>query len=295
VAPKSKARKNRVSQQVPRQLLTRSPAKRQEGVELRGIDFASFVALHSPLRFPPPIDEHHDGVVRDWKLLQRLFELQDPRSFATLTEPVPDDAKRTLRRFVANATRLAQATLLRMGARLTVQPPGIQSAEKIELEAPPRELLTSWAVDFRQCYGAGEAAGFRKAFSVLWRLSELEHDAARELRLIELRAWGNAEATMKGNSLDQLAIDLHARRHKWPEPPQNMDPAPPETTIAEYLHGEYLHSDAAKAAIVESRSADKFLDALHRYHFIEATIGLAHVYIGFSVATQRALGERRNP
>lgn len=162
-------------------------------------------------------------------------------------------------------------------------------SEEIAFDTPSREAVTSWAADFRRCYGLKEQAGFRKTSDLLWIQASTELDGTRDERLTELARWRTAEHALHGRSLAQVVLDQFGRNQGWKDPPPNLDADASETTISEYLNGEYLHSDAAEATKVEMRLSDKFENARYRFHFLRSTVGLAHVYIGFSVLARRAI------
>jgi hypothetical protein len=66
------------------------------------------------------------------------------------------------------------------------------------------------------------------------------------------------------------------------------DQRPPEQSISHYFYGDHIHWGDS-AAVVEQNRESAFTDAWERLAFLNATAGLAHLYVGFAVVAEAAL------
>jgi hypothetical protein len=259
-------------------------------IQIQAVDFASYVAMHLPLHFAPPLMDRvseHAGMVQAWKFLQFAFDLNDPSRIPPFQISLTPEEAKSVDRYIANAQILRRATVLREGAKVTVSVHPGGSGEDVVFEAPSHDALTSWAVDFRRCYAVQEAVGFRKVHGILLRHAQTHTDPDREARLDQLAAWRRAENALHGNTLENIAVARYADQQGWHGAAQKIGPnEPPEVLIGEYLHGQYLHNEPNKADIVEARGNVEFLDAWYRYHFLMVTTDLAYLYTGFAALAQ---------
>ena len=62
----------------------------------------------------------------------------------------------------------------------------------------------------------------------------------------------------------------------------------PVQVISAYQYGDLIHWDDDSKLVAVAN--DPLLHARRRIDFLEAVVGLAHVYLGFSLVVQAALG-----
>jgi hypothetical protein len=260
---------------------------------LTAINIQQWIFENVPLRFAPPRrEEGSDPAAFDywWSHLQYAFEdLRDPTAFPPFSDGAFNDAeRRTLNRFVVTARDLARSTVINGQVSMT----GRYQADRVleaETQLPPRDAISGFAAIFRQVYSPEEPASFAKVMALLMNAARETADGNADERLTLLRSWGRAVGVLRNKTLELLLLERLAKEGKWPRLTDEDQALPrtPEQLISDYYYGDHIHW-ADKAALVEQREQLPFLDAWHRFTFIESAIALSHLYIGFSVLIEAA-------
>jgi len=157
---------------------------------------------------------------------------------------------------------------------------------------PPRtgsnEIARGFTTLFRQ-FDADEAASFNQVQRILRAASENASDEHQAERLEQLTAWGRARSRLRGENLKvRLGQKLRDQGRMTSGIPGEGGMSP-VTLISVYQYGDLIHW-TDKRSIIEAVASDPFQHAWQRLAFLEAVTGLAHLYIGFSLAVGAAVG-----
>jgi hypothetical protein len=238
------------------------------------------------LRFPPPMIElarDRSGFEFCWSQIQFAFDLSDPRSFRAFPDPFIEAELAVLRRYLKQARELAGSAVLNAGdagMHVTLTPDGV---EEVETTWPPTDSIVGFATMFRQFYADDEEASFNAAQAILFPAAQAEVDDETN-RVEELRRWGRAVGISKEKSIDRSAHEALAAVGMMPPLEGNYpDRDKPARVISQYFYGDYVHWSSKKghSETVARREQSPFDDASYRYEFLKATIGLAHLYLGY--------------
>lgn len=261
------------------------------------IQAVSFEALimDRPLRFDPPLAEASDapGAFEYWwKLLQYVFELGDPRSFPALTSTFDTTDLLAIRRYIAAGRELAESTILADGGSMTIHIEGPTGPETIESSFAKNEAQRAFAVLFRQFYSTDESASFKRVQNILNKAAR-RTSAVDDANLASLAAWNRAHQRLLGTTLKLLVYPKIFAEHGWTAPecfPEDHEPTPQEL-ISAFSYGDLIHWGEKRDAF-NAWQADPYKGPAFRLAFLAAATGLSHLYIGFSLLSQGALGEQ---
>lgn len=251
-----------------------------------------------PLRFEPPlIDRAPDpeGFRFWWSQLEAIFEINDPRNFPSLPEVMAGDERAIVDRFIEKAEELATSTALNFDGGIEVSISDDDGSETVTTNLPAPDVVAGFAALFRQFYATDERASFKAVSGILMRRAKEASDERAEERREELRRWGKAQGKLRMFSVERLAHEKLIDEGKFP-PIEEVrtggypDPENPQQVISTFFYGEHLHWSEDKAAILVERERDAFEDARSKLFFLQASAGLAHLYIGYSVLARSALG-----
>jgi hypothetical protein len=241
--------------------------------------------------WPPPLLEHSTnpaGFNFAWRMLHYVFGLSDPRNFPPLPEPLDEDSRARLERFVEAAKELAESAVLNGSQRVTIDFSRETGVEQVTTEAfASKELMRGFSALFRQFDGEGEEASFLLVSGRLYRAAATSSDENRERRLSELTAWRKARGRLHGRDLKGLVAEKLSREGRFGGDP--LEKPAPAFLFSAYNYGDYLHW-GEKRALIEDWRKEPFVDATRQMDFLEAASGLAHLYLGFGVLVRAALG-----
>jgi hypothetical protein len=256
------------------------------------------MVVKRPLRFPVP--RLADAIAKDgfefyWAQLQVIFDFADPAKFPELpTKPTGDDL-RVLERFATKSRDLATSTVLNADGDVSISVADDGQSEQVTSNLPAPDAIAGFAAVFRQFY-ADERAGFKAASGILMRaaLDTTDGDAGR--RIEELKLWGRSVGALKSKSVERLVHEYLATEGLFPAlPPEEAANYPdleiPQQAISAYFYGEHLHW-GDKSIILDQRAKDPVNEALFLLGFLTAASGLSHVFIGYGVLIDAALGKR---
>src|SRR5207244_3037049 len=128
----------------------------------------------------------------------------------------------------------------------------------------------------------GEPASFQAGSGRLRKASMPTEDGNAEERLRQIDAWRGAQGKLHATELPRLA-----RRAIEPSM-EYGGKHPPTYYLSAYNYGDLIHWDS-KSDVIAAWEQDPFDKHHERMAFLEAAVGLAHLYIGFSELVRTAL------
>ncbi len=163
----------------------------------------------------------------------------------------------------------------------------------IQTQKSPRENVGGFITQFRQLYAKDESASYSDVVGIISRLTRTTTDSFQDRRQDILSAWRRAH----GRLLQQRVEAIVARKHvnsayvgQGDSPtPIPFEHARPTELISRYMYGEYIHYGEKREALQAFRKSEsELIIELDYLNFLEAAIGLAHYYLGFSILATRA-------
>jgi hypothetical protein len=265
---------------------------RPRSIPVNARSFETLATDGATLRFPAPLAErgtNSAGFEFWWKMLDFVFELADPATFPPLPTPPAGRDAAILTRYTSAAEDMAESALLSADERFTVHIPDDddkEGVERIETYFASNEVTRGFTTLFRQFDANKEPAGFSQVQRALRRADELAADEPSNERLSQLKVWGKACSRLHADSLKVLVGKKLRDQGRWPgKIPGETGPSPTRL-ISAYQYGDLIHwGDHAEFLAI---ARDPFEQAYQRMAFLEAVVGLTHVYLGFSVLVKAA-------
>lgn len=218
-----------------------------------------------------------------WRSFQFVFdEIDDPRSFPPLPAPPTVEDMTVFRRYIVAAEELAESELFCADDSMSVRIDDETGAEEVTSRFTSKEITRGFAVLLRQFDSSDEPASFQRASGRLRKLSGEMIDSHERRRCQQIDAWRKAQGVLQTTELPRLA-----RRKIAPAMEYGSD-HPPTYYLSTYNYGELIHWDRGRETLA-AWEADAFDQAHQRMAFLEAAIGLAYVYIGFSEVVRTAI------
>jgi hypothetical protein len=242
-----------------------------------------------PLDWEPPMRELlRDPEAADfvWRRLQYVFKLPDPRAFPALGISWTSDELQMLQRFITQAERLAEASLIGAEDRITIDIADDGQSEDIDAQVSPPDLTFGFVALFRQCYVHDEDASFAKVRKLLQtRL----HERSEAEQVDVIKQWRKAHAKLDGNTLEELAQERMVAEGQMP-PEIVQAPASPRHLFEAFWSGDQMHWGNKRRAL-KVLQRDPVSGALADLTARQALVDFAHLYIGFAVLVSHALGQ----
>lgn len=240
-----------------------------------------------PLKFDPPLREFgastSTGFQRYWEKLTLVFDLPNPSDFPQV-ELRPEDRILT-ERFVRTAQRLAGYALINQDAALSVGKSNGVVTVKL-FDPPSDESFVAASAIFRQLHNDRETASFSSAYNALLRvISALPEDEQASIKPVAV-AWMKARGKLMNRTLQTLTT-IKATNAP-PDAPVSFLNIKPDELIKQFNYGDSLHFNADNG-LVDLR-ADNRHEAYYTYAAMISILGLSHLYFGFAVLLEHALG-----
>lgn len=266
-------------------------------VTITAVSFEA-LALEKPLRFAPPmlaLAQNPRAFDYQWHLIEYVFDVADPAKFDPFDSGFSNDEMRVLRRYVGTAEKLAGTTMLsEQDEALTVSFDNTIGEERFETVRSAPDIESGFVAILRQFYLSNDDASFATVQRMLLEHVSAAQDGAADGRLAELQCWAHAVRTTRRQSLRKsvfLRLIDEGKMSATPEEVEHFpDREPPHTLIDRFLYTEHSHWDAERAKALEARPEDPFRDATERFDFIDAAIGLSHLFIGHAELVRHAAG-----
>lgn len=264
---------------------------------IRAVPFSALIQ-DRPLPWPTPmrellkVPETGDFV---WRRLHYVLRLDDPRAFPVAALALTGDEAAILRRFVAQARRLAGTTLLGADDNVTISIPDDDGDEGIDSELSDPDITVGHMVFVRQCLADGEEASFSKACKILQRRS---HESGEKQAIDILASWRKAHARLLNQTLEELVQERMVSDGLMPADTVGPDgkrhsaivraPASPRELLQTLWYGDQMHWGKHRPAL-SAIQADPFAVAMWDMAARQASSDLAHFYLGFALLLEAAL------
>jgi len=239
------------------------------------------------LAFAPPYQDlaaagGAKGYQHVWEKLTYAFALADPARFRALNSLAVED-RDTLKKYVAGCRKLAGYSAIAHGGGFKMQ---ITNGNwTVTPDFPDDELIVAATVRFRQLNNQGEPTAFTTA-------SDLIIKAAKTLDpdLIQTVAqWRQARAALLNRTIATIICDKLLPKRNRPSDFISFGNLRPEDLFNTYFYGDLLHVGDNAENLVDINSEDGNA-AYHMFGFLTSMSALAHLYFGFSVLVEHAIG-----
>lgn len=245
-----------------------------------------------PLAFEPPLQEYASGSPKGfshhWEKLNYVFALPDPSKFPTL--PIAEDDRVPLKRFVAVCKDLAGYTTITSsgGLRMSKAEGGDWS---VSVSFPSKESFGGTSLAFRQLHNGKEAASFDVVKGRLFKAVKLLPTSERSTPSDVITQWASARGTLM-NQLLPTAVCFKAAPGTPPDDfPISYRNVHPETLLHTFNYGDTIHFTDDRREDLAALLEDERNEAYYKHAVLTAITGLSHLYFGFAVLIEAALGE----
>ncbi|WP_308124346.1 hypothetical protein [Rhodococcus qingshengii] len=255
-------------------------------LEVRTIRFEDTIRP-VPLKFDPPLQECGDNktaFLYHWERMTFLFDLENPAKFPQI-ELLPDE-RRIIERFVSTARNLASYSAInfRGGSTLSSR----KGEWSVKSNFPSHESFAGTSATFRQLHNDTEHASFIAARRELnTAIERLDSDVVTELRPV-VKTWSKARASLM-RTMASTQICEKLKPGQPDDAPRSLKGVVPEELIKTYNYGESLHWGDQKDAVADLEN-DIYNENFHKRCCIQAMLSLSHLYFGFAVLLEAALG-----
>lgn len=242
------------------------------------------------LAFDPPYQDLAaaggvKGFQHIWEKLTYAFALPDPTQFPTLSSLRAED-RDALEKYVAGCRKLAGYSAIAHGSGFKMQ--STNGNWTVTPDFPDDELIVAAAARFRQLNNQGEPTAFTTASDLIVKAVK-----AHDPDLIQVVAkWRKARAALLNQTIATIICDRLLPESKRPDDFVSFGNLRPEDLFNTYFYGDFLHVGDNAEDLVDINSEDGNA-AYHMFGFLISMSTLAHLYFGFSVLVEHALGAGR--
>lgn len=240
-----------------------------------------------PLDFEPPLREFGSptaiGFQQYWEKLTYVFHLPDPRTFPQIK--VSNSDRPFIERFVRQCRRLAGFGLLNTNTILSARLVGHEWEVKL-VDPPGDEQFLAASAIFRQLHNENESASFNNACNAIFKVIKLLPEYEQRLPRSIVQSWRTARGKLMNGTIHTLTI--MAATNATLEKPISFRDVNPDKIIRQFNYGDSLHFDA-HAGLVDLMEDERH-EAYYSYAAMISILGLSHLYFGFAVLLDRALG-----
>jgi hypothetical protein len=217
-----------------------------------------------------------------WEKLTYVFALSDPAQFPALSDLATAD-RDALVKYVAGCRKLAGYSAIAHNSSFNMQ--STNGHWTITSNFPDDEQLVAFAARFRQLNNQGEPTAFTTASDVIIKaVKDQQPD------LIQVVAnWRKARAALLNRTIATIVCDMTLPEGPRPDDFVSYGNLRPEDLFNTYFYGDFLHAGDNAAQLVDIYSEDGNA-AYHMFGFLMSMGALAHLYFGFSVLVEHALG-----
>lgn len=245
-----------------------------------------------PLTFDPPLIAHasedgRNGFRLCWEKIAYAFDLPNPAEFPTL--PVLSSEDRLLcERFITVCRRLAGYSAINKDSRLTFVDHG--HGANIELDFPSDEAFSAAALAFRQLHSGNEDAPFDKVKGRLFQaLNGIPTPQSKEAKAV-LQQWVSARGKLMNQLLETIVCRKAAPPGGPPDAPYSYYNINPEKLINTFQYGDLIHFSGERENL-RALMKEEVNAHYYRYAVLLAITGLSHLYFGFALLAEAAMGD----
>jgi hypothetical protein len=247
-----------------------------------------------PLTFDPPLlefatPEGQAGFRHRWEKLAFAFGLPDPALFPTL-EGLNDDDRLIANRFVQVCKRLAKFSAMNGESRLKFSDDA-SGDTAILVDFPSDESFTAAALFFRQLHSGQESASFEKVQGRFFKaIAQLPADSRDRYKSI-LRQWVSARGKLMNQLLETIVCRKLAPKGASSAFPYPFHNVRPENLILTFQYGDIIHFSGERENLA-GLMGNEFNEAYYKFAVLLAISGLCHLYFGFALLIEAALGSQ---
>ncbi len=250
------------------------------------------------LSFPPPLAHlGTDPSTFDyqWQLLTYAFDLPDPANFPRLPveSPIPAADLRRLKRYVDVCEKTATSTVVAHKGGITLS--GEKGDWSIKVDQTKDDVTVGFATRFRQLHHSTTGdPDFAVVINLLNKYARGFVDDRTEERLEILDQWKKARAQLINRPLQNIVARMVLEEDNCP----NIDEMAmyndvnPDEIINLFNYGELIHF-GKHSEDYEKMAAEPDMEAIQHNNFMQAMLGLVHLYFGFSEVVRSAVGVKR--
>lgn len=223
-----------------------------------------------------------------WEKLTYAFALPDPALFPALPNLTAAD-RETFAKYVADCRKLATYSAMAHGGGFKMQ--STNGNWTVTPDFPEDEQLVAAAARFRQLNNQGEPTAFTTASDLIIKAAKV-HDPD----LVQVvAAWRKARGALLNRTIATIVCDMRLPEGPRPEDfPVSFDNLRPEDLFNTYFYGDFLHVGDNAGDLIDINSEDGNA-AHHMFGFLISMSALAHLYFGFAVLVEHALGSAPTP
>ncbi|ABK69428.1 hypothetical protein [Mycobacterium avium] len=242
-----------------------------------------------PLPFEPPLQQYSNGDTKGfrhhWEKLDYVFGLPDPYVFPTI--PLLEDDQVAVERYIRMCRRLAGFSVINHGSTLSVGSDADGVWHVHVVDPPSDESFLGTSAAFRQLHNDGEPASFINASNALFKaMKTLPEDQQTAIRGT-VKQWRSARSKLQKHTLQTLTA-LKAGNATL-DNPVSYGNINPEELIRTFNYGDSLHFGSERSQL-DDLLVDPRHEAYYRYAALSSIIGLSHLYFGFAVLVDSAIG-----
>jgi hypothetical protein len=246
-----------------------------------------------PLAFDPPLIEHavgeDNGFAHHWEKLSYAFALPNPSDFPILATLTNDD-KAVLRRYAAVCRQLAGYSSINNESAITWTV--TNGKPDIELVSPTSEAFGGTAIAFRQLHSDDETASFSRAKGRLMKAIKLLPTAEQEAPKNVVTQWAKARGKLMNRLLENIVGTKVGKAGPHPAPddfPFSYCNVNPQELILTFNYGDTIHfsGEQEKLSTLLETEANA---AYYKHAVLLAITNLSHLYFGFAVLAEAAMG-----
>ncbi|MBZ4532837.1 hypothetical protein [Mycobacterium avium] len=222
------------------------------------------------------------GFQHIWEKLTYVFGLPDPAEFPVLSALATED-RDALRTYVAGCRKLASYSAIAHGSGFKMQ--STNGNWTVTPDFPDDELIVAAAARFRQLNNQGESTAFTTASDLIIKTAKLQ-----DPELIPVVSeWRKARAALLNRTIATIICDTLLPDGPRPDDFVSFGNLRPEDLFNTYFYGDFLHVGDNAGQLIDINSEEGNA-AYHMFGFLTSMSTLAHLYFGFSVLVEHALG-----
>jgi hypothetical protein len=293
---KKKKRPRRVRQLNPLSTSRNTAADQNEDLMQASFITHQDSVLPVKLNFPPPLAHlGSDPTTFDyqWQLLTYAFNLPNPADFPQLPGDIPPEDLRRLTRFVEVCEKTAKYTVVahKGGVTMTIE----NGVSKMEFEQTEDEETVGFSVRFRQLHQSSVGdPDFSVVINVLEKYARQFTDDHTDTRTDILQQWRKARGQLMNRPLQNIVCRMVLEKDGCTEIDKfaMYDDVNPVEIINLFNYGELIHY-GKHSADYDEMGEDADMEGIQHNNFMQAMLGLVHLYFGFSEVIKSAIGLKR--
>lgn len=188
-----------------------------------------------------------------------------------------------LARYVAGCRKLAGYSAIAHGSGFKMQ--STNGNWTVTPDFPEDELIVAAAARFRQLNNQGESTAFTTASDLIIRSAKVQDPDLIPV----VSKWRKARGALLHRTIATIICDMLLPEGPRPDDFVSFGNLRPEDLFNTYFYGDFLHVGDNAGQLIDINSEDGNA-AYHMFGFLTSMSALAHLYFGFSVLVEHALG-----